>query len=88
MVVRGSLWLGSVKRIGWTLALAGVLASGELAAAGTWTPLAHAAPGGVNLMLQLSDGTVLCANNNGQTIGSGWFRLTPDAHGSYVNGTW
>ena len=88
MVVRESLLLGSVKRFGWTLALAGVLASGELAAAGTWTPLAHTAPGGVNLMLQLSDGSVLCANENGQTIGGGWFRLTPDVHGSYVNGTW
>ena len=51
---------------------------------GTWTPLAHAAPGAVNLMLLLSDGTVMAANAGG----TGWFRLTPDIHGSYANGTW
>ncbi len=52
--------------------------------AGTWTPLAHAAPGAINLMLLLSDGTVMAANAGG----TGWFRLTPDIHGSYANGTW
>jgi hypothetical protein len=31
----------------------------------------------------LSDGTVICGDG-----GSGWYRLTPDIHGSYVNGTW
>jgi fibronectin type 3 domain-containing protein len=31
----------------------------------------------------MSDGTVLCGDG-----GSGWYRLTPDNHGSYVNGTW
>ncbi len=35
-------------------------------------------------MLLLSDGTVMCADGGG----TGWFRLTPDTHGSYVNGTW
>jgi len=34
-------------------------------------------------MLLLSDGTVLAANG-----GNAWYRLTPDLHGSYVNGTW
>jgi hypothetical protein len=51
---------------------------------GTWTPLAHPSPGTVNLMLLLSDGTVMAANAGG----SSWFRLTPDIHGSYANGTW
>ena len=68
--------------------LAGVLAAGSSAFAGTWTPLAHPAPGGVNLMLLLPDGTVMCAQNDGSSIGSGWYKLTPDAAGSYVNGTW
>src|SRR5260221_14690599 len=58
------------------------------APAGTWSPLAHTAPGAVNLMLLLPDGTVMGARNNGSTIGSGWFRLTPAANGSYINGTW
>jgi len=53
-------------------------------AGGTWTALNNAAPsGGVNNCLLLSDGTVLTMNGNGQC-----FRLTPDSHGSYVNGTW
>jgi len=37
-------------------------------------------------MLLLTDGTVMA-----QTAGNGtntWFKLTPDSHGSYVNGTW
>ena len=37
----------------------------QSAHAGTWTPLAHAAPGTSNLMLLLSDGTVMVAKNNG-----------------------
>src|ERR1700722_18829258 len=51
---------------------------------GTWTPLANQAPDDINLMLLLSDGTVMAANAGGND----WYRLTPDIHGSYVNGTW
>jgi hypothetical protein len=54
-------------------------------ALGTWTPLAHIAPGSVDLMLLLSDGTVMAQQAG---VSSNWFRLTPDIHGSYVNGTW
>src|SRR6185295_4634005 len=53
------------------------------AVAGTWSPLAHAPPAGLNNGLLLGDGTVMCGDG-----GSGWYRLTPDIHGSYVNGTW
>jgi hypothetical protein len=53
--------------------------------AGTWTPLARTAPGSVGLMLLLPDGTVM-AQNSGTSVT--WYRLTPDIHGSYVNGTW
>jgi len=57
--------------------------------AGTWTPLAHTAPGVVGHMLLLPDGTVMAENNNdGGTYGPVWYRLTPDSTGSYVNGTW
>jgi hypothetical protein len=39
-------------------------------------------------MLLLSDGTVMASKNDGMSIGNGWYRLTPDIHGSYVQGTW
>ncbi|HTV42573.1 MAG TPA: putative Ig domain-containing protein [Candidatus Sulfotelmatobacter sp.] len=52
-------------------------------AAGTWTALTTAPPVSVNEALVLSDGTILTDNGNGQCA-----RLTPDIHGSYVNGTW
>ncbi len=58
---------------------------------GTWTAITNVAPatsgGGFTL---LSDGTVLCKSSSGGTdgIGSIYNRLTPDASGSYVNGTW
>ena len=35
-------------------------------------------------MLLLTDGTVMC-QNSGNTA---WYQLTPDIHGSYLNGTW
>jgi hypothetical protein len=55
----------------------------EGAKAGTWTPLTTAPPIGVNNCLLLSDGTVLAMNGGGQCA-----KLTPDVHGSYINGTW
>src|ERR1017187_4038316 len=54
-------------------------------AVGTWTQVAHKAPGPVELMLLLADGTVMAANSS---TSSNWYRLTPDIHGSYANGTW
>lgn len=60
-----------------------ILTCGKAQAGGTWSPLAHAPPAGLNNALLMSDGTVMCGDG-----GSGWYRLTPDSHGSYVNGTW
>ena len=77
-------------RLGIRHALAiGLLASGASIAqgAGTWTRLVRNAPGPVVLMMLLSDGTVMAANNS-NAIGNAWYRLTPDSHGSYLNGTW
>src|ERR1043166_3219412 len=51
--------------------------------AGTWTPLAHQPPTTISLLLLLTDGTVMAADGY-----YGWYRLRPDLHGSYVNGTW
>jgi len=56
---------------------------------GTWTALANQAPNpNQGVMLLLTDGTVICANTSGFGYGTGWDRLTPDASGSYANGTW
>ena len=61
-------------------------------AQGTWTNVTNLAPdynGGV--MLLLSDGTVIVKTyygGFGSTPGTTWDKLTPDASGSYINGTW
>ena len=54
-------------------------------AAGTWTQLAAQAPGGSGTMMLLTDGTVMM---QGSGVSDSWYRLTPDASGNYVNGTW
>ncbi len=51
---------------------------------GTWTPLTNQPTFPASTMLLLTDGTVMCQESGGK----GWWRLTPDQHGSYVNGTW
>jgi hypothetical protein len=56
------------------------------AVVGTWT---NVVPGTINpvvtLMLLLPDGDVMAAQAG---TSSNWYRLTPDIHGSYINGTW
>ncbi len=54
---------------------------------GSWTTVVQAPPNQVGLehMLLLSDGTVM-AQQAGNS--PNWFRLTPDLHGSYINGSW
>jgi len=68
-----------------------ISAKDQIYAQGTWTPLTNLAPddnGGV--MILLSDGTVMAKTFSGGTdgIGNVWNKLTPDIHGSYVNGSW
>ena len=52
--------------------------------AGTWQPLNNQPQFGASTMLLLTDGTVMaqagCSTN--------WWKLVPDATGSYVNGSW
>lgn len=66
--------------------------SGEARATGLWTALATPVPNGasVQTMLLLPDGTVMAKTNKGGGDGEGnlWYKLTPDIHGSYINGTW
>jgi hypothetical protein len=78
--------------IGVVLILCGILLPSRASASGLWYPVNSSAPGSVWLMLLLSDGTVLAANNptslDGLGWGNDWFRLTPDTTGSYLNGNW
>ena len=67
------------------MAMAALMLSAMPAHAGTWTALNNAAPSGINLMLLLPDGTVM-AQAGGAT--NQWWKLTPDSHGSYINGSW
>jgi hypothetical protein len=54
---------------------------------GTWTPLTNLLPDpGANTMMLLSDGSVMVEGGAGSTS-KNWFKLTPDATGSYINGT-
>ena len=58
-----------------------------LAVAGSWTPLVNKetdATRGLGPMLLLSDGTVMAQYFGGTK----WYKLTPDSHGSYINGSW
>src|ERR1051325_4688020 len=50
---------------------------------GSWTSLVHQ-PANASTMLLLSDGTVMVQGGDESAT---WNRLTPDASGSYVNGT-
>ena len=53
-----------------------------------WVKLRHAPPFPPGSMLLASDGTVLVhaePESGGTNL---WYKLTPDSHGSYANGTW
>src|ERR1700692_3616165 len=52
----------------------------QRAEAGTWAAL-PVAPGSVNLMILMSDGTLLVENSD--TSVNQWYKYTPDSHGSY-----
>ena len=69
------------------IALTALLALAGLAGAQTWAPINHQP--GVNLgpMLQLRDGRIL-AHEEQAGNPARWWVLTPDATGSYANGTW
>jgi hypothetical protein len=69
------------------IALTVLLAFTALAGAQSWTPLNNQP--GVNLgpMLQLRDGRILVHEEQAGDA-TAWHVLTPDATGSYINGTW
>lgn len=57
------------------------------AAAQTWTPLVNQPGADVGAMLQLRDGRILVHEEQSGNSRN-WHILTPDASGSYINGTW
>src|SRR5579863_7842161 len=57
-------------------------------AVGSWVSAFNGPPGvSVEEMLLLSDGTVIAQDSNTNNAAN-WYRLTPNAQGSYVNGSW
>jgi hypothetical protein len=77
-------WIGLlIAAAGYGIGLQSGLGSG------TWTACANLAPEPIQRMLLLSDGTVMAA---GIALSfappNRWYRLRPDAKGSYANGTW
>lgn len=52
---------------------------------GTWSMLTTDSPTAAGLMIQMTDGSIMM---QGWDPGDNWMKLTPDAYGSYVNGTW
>ena len=88
-----------LTKAGLLLALLTALSCGVVPSAhalGSWMPLASQAPEPIGTTLLLTDGTVLAqgtygVQNDGKSndgISAHWFKLTPDAQGSYANGTW
>jgi hypothetical protein len=69
------------------IAITVLLAFTALAGAQSWTTLNHQPGVAVGPMLQLRDGRILVNESQGPDTGV-WLILTPDAAGSYVNGTW
>lgn len=88
----GRPFLLPAKHFIWTILilLLGLLSPWRTTAVGTWTSVNRLAPDNLDTMLLLSDGTVMAASGqpNAGGFGQVWYRLTPDIHGSYVNGTW
>jgi len=66
------------------LAAASLLCLAGSAAAQTTQNLVNQPPDGAGVGFLLTDGTALFQGNSN----SDWWKLTPDATGSYVNGTW
>ncbi|MGO9127827.1 MAG: hypothetical protein ACLP6G_23410 [Terriglobales bacterium] len=66
------------------VALVVSLVWGNSALAQTWQALKHQPTFTAGVALLLTDGTVMVQDAGNQD----WWRLTPDIHASYVNGTW
>lgn len=56
--------------------------------AGTWSNINNAPSFGAGTMLLLTDGDILVHDESGGKGTHNWWRFSPDASGSYKNGTW
>jgi len=65
-----------------------LMCAAGVAAAQTWTPLAHQPTFTAGTLLLLTDGTVIVHHEDPNGGYSEWYKLTPDINGSYINGTW
>ena len=74
------------------LALCGLLAPWPALAVGSWTGFINipsAVSNNFQMIILLSDGSVMAqANSSPGSSQTNWYQLTPDNHGSYINGTW
>ena len=79
-----SIMIRSIRYVFLTLLLcSSVLTSSALAQ--SWQSLVNPAPTSAMIPLLLTDGTVMVGDGVHQ---GNWWKLTPDAFGNYVNGTW
>jgi len=74
----------SIRRLARFASAFAFFASTIVAHAQVWTPLASQPPFQAGNPLLLTDGTVIAH----ETCTPNWWRLKPDAFGSYVNGSW
>ena len=80
-----------IMRLAGLLLVAGILLvpGRARAAVGNWTTEFNAPSGvAIELMLLLSDGTVMAQDGASTNVEMNWYQLTPDGQGSYVNGKW
>jgi hypothetical protein len=70
------------------LVSAGIASAQTPFTAGTWTATKNAPASAVAHALLLTDGSVLVNSMFFENHTDPWYRLVPDATGSYINGTW
>jgi len=71
-----------------TLVWSGIAGAQEPFTAGTWTPTSTPPPSAVAHAVLLTDGSVLVNSFFFTNHADPWYRLVPDATGSYIHGTW
>jgi hypothetical protein len=74
-----------MKLLRAVIVISAILLSGlGVVSAQTWTPLTNQPTFSASTAFILTDGTVMVQDTGAQD----WWALTPDANGSYLNGTW
>ncbi len=71
-----------------TLVWSGIAGAQEPFTAGTWTATSTPPPSAVAHAVLLTDGSVLVNSFFFTSHADPWYRLVPDATGSYIHGTW